>query len=229
MAADIVAVLDALDIAHADVMGYSMGGYLAIRLMQRCARRACAASILAGRRRELLHGFARIGPRSSRKACSRPIPRRSSIRRRSRSAPSASARATISSPWPPASGDRDTLVRAGRASAAIPTRCWSCAASRTIRPVRPSRSAARFHNGRARHRAAPQPSLDGRRSRLSRIRRSNSSTGLGLLPMAESQFDWADPLPLEPASHRRRTHGARVRAPLLRREARAARARRFSP
>ena len=33
MAGDILAVLDALGIAQADIMGYSMGGYLAIRLM----------------------------------------------------------------------------------------------------------------------------------------------------------------------------------------------------
>src|SRR6266550_7767128 len=33
MADDIVAVLEELDIGQADVMGYSMGGYLTIRLM----------------------------------------------------------------------------------------------------------------------------------------------------------------------------------------------------
>jgi pimeloyl-ACP methyl ester carboxylesterase len=47
MAADITAVLDALGIAQADVMGYSMGGYLAIRLMTDAPQRVRRA-ILAG-------------------------------------------------------------------------------------------------------------------------------------------------------------------------------------
>jgi pimeloyl-ACP methyl ester carboxylesterase len=40
MASDIVSVLDALTIERADVMGYSMGGYIAIRLMDDRPRRA---------------------------------------------------------------------------------------------------------------------------------------------------------------------------------------------
>src|SRR4030095_14682446 len=47
MAADISAVLDALGIAQADIMGYSMGGYLAIRLMTDTPQRVRRA-ILAG-------------------------------------------------------------------------------------------------------------------------------------------------------------------------------------
>jgi pimeloyl-ACP methyl ester carboxylesterase len=47
MAADIVAVLDGLKIAAADVMGYSMGGFLAMRLMQDAPSRVRRA-VLAG-------------------------------------------------------------------------------------------------------------------------------------------------------------------------------------
>jgi pimeloyl-ACP methyl ester carboxylesterase len=47
MAADILAVLDELGIEQADVMGYSMGGYLAIRLMDDSPDRVGRA-ILAG-------------------------------------------------------------------------------------------------------------------------------------------------------------------------------------
>ena len=47
MAADILAVLDSLGLAQADVMGYSMGGYLAIRLMTDSPKRVRRA-ILAG-------------------------------------------------------------------------------------------------------------------------------------------------------------------------------------
>jgi pimeloyl-ACP methyl ester carboxylesterase len=47
MASDILAVLDALGIRQADVMGYSMGGYLAIRLMSDSPNRVRRA-ILAG-------------------------------------------------------------------------------------------------------------------------------------------------------------------------------------
>jgi pimeloyl-ACP methyl ester carboxylesterase len=47
MAADILAVLDALGIAQADIMGYSMGGYLAVRLMNDSPHRVRRA-ILAG-------------------------------------------------------------------------------------------------------------------------------------------------------------------------------------
>ncbi len=47
MAADIVAVLDALDIGQADIMGYSMGGYLAIRLLHDRPERVRRA-VLAG-------------------------------------------------------------------------------------------------------------------------------------------------------------------------------------
>ena len=39
MAGDILAVLDSLGIAEVDIMGYSMGGYLAIRLMSDTPRR----------------------------------------------------------------------------------------------------------------------------------------------------------------------------------------------
>jgi pimeloyl-ACP methyl ester carboxylesterase len=39
MAGDILAVLDSLGIAQADIMGYSMGGYLAIRLMSDAPQR----------------------------------------------------------------------------------------------------------------------------------------------------------------------------------------------
>lgn len=47
MAADILSVLDGLEIAQADVMGYSMGGYLAIRLMNDWPGRVRRA-VLAG-------------------------------------------------------------------------------------------------------------------------------------------------------------------------------------
>src|SRR5262245_23487129 len=47
MAADILTVLDAVGIEHADIMGYSMGGYLAIRLMRDSPRRVKRA-VLAG-------------------------------------------------------------------------------------------------------------------------------------------------------------------------------------
>lgn len=47
MASDILAVLDALGIAQPDVMGYSMGGYLAIRLMYDSPHRVRRA-VLAG-------------------------------------------------------------------------------------------------------------------------------------------------------------------------------------
>jgi pimeloyl-ACP methyl ester carboxylesterase len=47
MAADILTVLDALGIAKADIMGYSMGGYLAIRLMHDAPHRVRRA-VLAG-------------------------------------------------------------------------------------------------------------------------------------------------------------------------------------
>jgi pimeloyl-ACP methyl ester carboxylesterase len=47
MADDIVAVLEELDIGQADIMGYSMGGYLTIRLMHDRPERAHRA-VLAG-------------------------------------------------------------------------------------------------------------------------------------------------------------------------------------
>ena len=47
MAADILTVLDALGIAKADIMGYSMGGYLAIRLMHDAPNRV-TRTVLAG-------------------------------------------------------------------------------------------------------------------------------------------------------------------------------------
>lgn len=47
MAADILAVLDALGFAQADIMGYSMGGYLAIRVMSDTPQRARRV-VLAG-------------------------------------------------------------------------------------------------------------------------------------------------------------------------------------
>jgi len=47
MADDIAAVLDALDIGQADIMGYSMGGYLTIRLMHDRPERVRRA-VLAG-------------------------------------------------------------------------------------------------------------------------------------------------------------------------------------
>ena len=47
MAADIVAVLDALAISRADIMGYSMGGFLSIRIMHDWPERVGRA-VLAG-------------------------------------------------------------------------------------------------------------------------------------------------------------------------------------
>jgi pimeloyl-ACP methyl ester carboxylesterase len=47
MAADILTVLDTLGIGQADIMGYSMGGYLAIRLMHDAPRRVRRV-VLAG-------------------------------------------------------------------------------------------------------------------------------------------------------------------------------------
>ena len=226
MAADILAVLDALGIAQADIMGYSMGGFLAIRLMQRCA--------------------AARPPRRSLPASARNISAtsrdRAEIIAQGLLAPDP---ATIVDPE--AIAFRTFCERAGNDLVALaacirrprrifePPELGADAASgarrlrRAGRHVRSARAAgARVSQWPRRDRAAPQSSLDRGRSRLQGRGARVSQTRLGYadgrhaIRLGRSASAWSRFSPT-------RNAWCAIGAALLRRAARAARARRFPP
>ena len=164
MAEDVRALLDHLDIARADVMGYSMGAritaFLALAHPAAGALRRCSAgsasiwSTASGLPESIAEALEAPSLADVTDPTGRHVPR---LRRADQIRPAALA-ACIR-------GSRQTLTRAaGRPRSQC--RCWSRSAPRTTSPARPQELAALIPGAQRARYSRPRPHAGGRRQGL---------------------------------------------------------------